>query len=163
MRLTSKTCLRPNEAHVAAKVIDGEAILINLASGNYYSMDKVGARVWERIEVGASVDELVVSIISLYDVAEEEARRDIERLVEALVEEGLVVYVTAASQRPSEQSETATAKHPYLPPELNIYRDMAALLALDPPLPELENTPWDTRFDDPETAANGGTGANAQR
>ncbi len=28
----------PNEQQVAAKVMDGEAILINLATGTYYSM-----------------------------------------------------------------------------------------------------------------------------
>lgn len=163
MRLTSKTRLRPNETDVAAKVIDGEAILINLASGNYYSMDEVGAKIWELIETGASVDELVASIVPLYDVAEKEARGDIERLVETLVEEGLVAHVAEVSHRPSEQPETAAAQHPYRPPELNIYRDMAALLALDPPLPGLEITPWDAPSGNSEEAAGGGASADAKR
>ena len=163
MRLTSKTRLHPNETDVAAKVIDGEAILINLANGNYYSMDKVGAKIWELIEAGASVDELVANIVLLYDVAEEEVRGDIERLVEALVKEGLVAHVAEKSHRPFEKPETATAQHPYRPPELNIYRDMAALLALDPPLPGLENTRWDEPSDNSEEAASGGASADPQR
>ena len=36
-------CFRPREEEIASKVIDGEAIIINLANGVYYSMDKVGA------------------------------------------------------------------------------------------------------------------------
>ena len=35
---------RVNTEEVAAKVIDGEAIIINLTTGVYYSMDGVGAR-----------------------------------------------------------------------------------------------------------------------
>ena len=44
--LSLQSCLRPNEEEVAAKVMDGEAILINLSSGIYYSMDKVGGVLW---------------------------------------------------------------------------------------------------------------------
>ena len=38
--------LKPNEEEVAAKVLDGEAILINLSNGAYYSTDKRGAFIW---------------------------------------------------------------------------------------------------------------------
>ena len=40
------THLVPNVAEVAAKVMDGEAILINLANGMYYSMDGAGGFLW---------------------------------------------------------------------------------------------------------------------
>jgi len=40
--LKPESSLRPNEEEVASKVMDGEAILINLSNGIYYSMDKVG-------------------------------------------------------------------------------------------------------------------------
>ena len=33
-------------------------------------------------------------------------------------------------------------KAPYEIPKLNIYRDMGDLLALDPPVPGLGDTPW---------------------
>ncbi len=56
--LTLNDRLRPREEEVASKVIDGEAIIINLANGVYYSMDKVGALVWEctpgRTQLGRS-------------------------------------------------------------------------------------------------------------
>ncbi len=44
--------LKPNDTHVAAKVFDGEAIIMNLTTGMYFSADKVGASVWELIEKG---------------------------------------------------------------------------------------------------------------
>ena len=39
--LTLQNRLRPNEEEVAGKVMDGDAIIINLSNGIYYSMDKV--------------------------------------------------------------------------------------------------------------------------
>ena len=42
--------LYPNEEEVAVEVLQGEAVLINLRTGHYYSMDKVGADVWQMIE-----------------------------------------------------------------------------------------------------------------
>ena len=54
--------LRPNGEEVAAKVMDGEAILINLSNGMYYSMDKVGGFIWELIEGGYSIQQVVVAI-----------------------------------------------------------------------------------------------------
>ena len=61
---TLQNRLRPNEAEVAAKVLDGEAIIINLSNGIYYSMDKVGGLIWEMIERGRSLQEIVESIAS---------------------------------------------------------------------------------------------------
>jgi hypothetical protein len=41
-----------------------------------------------------------------------------------------------------EQPRQADTKEPYEQPQLNIYRDMGDLLALDPPTPRLEATAW---------------------
>ena len=44
----------------------------------------------------------------------------------------------APTERETEQQEKAS----YDIPKLNIYRDMGDLLALDPPVPGLGDTPW---------------------
>ena len=62
-------CFRPREEEVASKVIDGEAIIINLANGVYYSMDKVGALVWERVQAGYTLDDVIRAVTGAYDVA----------------------------------------------------------------------------------------------
>jgi hypothetical protein len=48
--LTLHDHLRPHTEEVAAKGIDGEAILINLSNGIYYSLDNVGGLIWELID-----------------------------------------------------------------------------------------------------------------
>jgi len=140
--LTLTDRLRPREAEVAAKVIDGEAIIINLASGIYYSMDKVGGTIWEMIERKHSLEEIIAATIARYDVSREQARADVEQLVRELLQENLVTLsedgASTAAKIQADQQENL----PYEIPKLNIYRDMGDLLALDPPVPGLADTPW---------------------
>ena len=53
---------------VAAKVIDGEAILINLSTGLYYSMGKVGGRVWSLIEQNRNSRDIASAISAEYEI-----------------------------------------------------------------------------------------------
>ena len=132
--------LQPNREEIAAKVMDGEAIIINLTTGVYYSMDKVGGLVWDLIDGGSSVEEIVEFILSRYDVGRERAEADVERLAAELMQEKLVLE-SNGEVTPTERKISEQDKLPYEPPKLNIYHDMGDLLALDPPTPGLENLP----------------------
>ena len=57
-----QTCLQANATEVAAKVLDGEAILINISNGVYHSMDGVGAFLWELIERRHSLEQIASAI-----------------------------------------------------------------------------------------------------
>src|SRR5215470_1616580 len=146
--LTLNHCLRVRGEEIAAKVIDGEAIIINLANGIYYSMDKVGGLIWEMIEGGRTLEEMVAMILARYDVSQEQVKTDIEQLVNELLQENLVTAAenSAASNGHSELDQPQ--KLPYETPKLNIYRDMGDLLALDPPTPGLETIAWKDPGDD---------------
>jgi hypothetical protein len=127
---------KPDE--VAAKVIDGEAVLINLATGVYYSMRGSGAYVWSQLESGSSVARLSDSLADRYGIGSERARQDVERLVDELRTEGLIVasdVPAAAGGAPA--AEIGAAPEPYEMPRLEKFDDMADMFALDPPLPEL--------------------------
>jgi hypothetical protein len=134
--------LRPNEKEVAAKVMDGEAILINLSNGIYYSMDKVGSLIWEMIEKSSSVEKMTAAISAHYDIPLEQARTDIERLVGELVDEKLVIEMDSEAPRAELEPPNPQHRLPYESPQLNIYRDMGDLLALDPPMPGLADITW---------------------
>src|SRR5712692_9491612 len=85
--------LRPRGEEVAAKVIDGEAIIINLANGVYYSMDKVGGLIWDMVQSGHSLEEIIVVVTERYDVSREQVQADVEALVEELLRENLVALL----------------------------------------------------------------------
>ena len=141
--------LRPNEEEVAAKVMDGEAILINLSNGIYYSMDKVGGVVWELIEKRYSLEEIREAISGRYEVSPEQAQADVERLANELLQEHLVLEADDTAPRETLQLGDSQQRESYQSPQLNIYRDMGALLALDPPVPGLEATPWKDSEEEP--------------
>jgi len=132
-----------NGDDIAAKVIDGEAIIINLKTGAYYSLDGTGGEVWSLIEARRDVDEVVELVADRYGVDEDRCRSDIESLVEKLLEENLIRPAAAGTAAAVPEFPPAV---PYEAPRLDVYRDMGDLLALDPPVPGLEPIPWD----DPE-------------
>ncbi|MEE8593297.1 MAG: PqqD family protein [Candidatus Bipolaricaulota bacterium] len=135
--LDPDTQVRLNKEDVAAKVLDGEAIMINLAQGTYYSLDEVGTLVWELIEREHTLGYIVEVITQRFEVPLETAEIDVQRLVEEMLEEGIVMRdaekVSQVAAPPV--SEPGVRKLTYQPPEFSIYRDMADLLALEPPTP----------------------------
>jgi hypothetical protein len=138
--------LRANDAECAAKVLDGEAVIINLLNGTYYSLDRAGAVVWELAAAGHTVPEIVDGLTLRYDVDTSRAQGDVERLVTELLAERLLVAANGASNGSSNGATHAAAvngREPYDVPMLTTYRDMADLLALDPPMPRLEDIVWD--------------------
>lgn len=125
---------RLNEPQVTAKVMDGEAVIIHLGTGVYYSMDGIGCLVWEDIASGNDAAAIIDGIASRYGVDRDLARADIGRLLGELVAQQLVVpSFEAPSTAPAGAGPAAPAT--YTAPVLNRYDDMADLLALDPPLP----------------------------
>ena len=140
--------LAPNTDEVFASVIDGEAIIMNVRSGVYYSTDGVGALIWTQLEAGASVDEIIAAVVAAYAVPPEQARADVERLAGELLGHGIVVdpgeagRPPAPAPGPSEVGTDASSRRPYARPTLAVYHDMGDLLALDPPAPETRDLRW---------------------
>ena len=141
---------RPRDEEVASKVIDGEAIIINLANGVYYSMDKVGALIWVLLQAGCTLEEMILAVTDQYDVSREEAESNVRELVQELIQENLVVSTENGIPLPTADQLDHKEKAAYETPKLNIYRDMGDLLALDPPVPGLGDTPWK----EPEESSN---------
>jgi hypothetical protein len=106
----------PNEADVAAKVMDGEAIIINLSNGMYYSMDQVGGLIWEMMTEEHTLDEISSAVVRSYDVSAVQAQVDIQRLVAELLDENLVVPSTRAAPAGNDGKQAQQNKLPYEQP-----------------------------------------------
>jgi hypothetical protein len=127
--------LSPNRDKVAAKIIDGEAILINLVSGTYYSMDGVGAEIWSWIEAGHALESIAAAIESRYSPTRETAESDLLSLARQLLAEELVVPPNGAPVDEPAPILDSPAEISYQTPTLHTHRDMGDLLVLDPPMP----------------------------
>ena len=134
--LTPTTRVCPKDEEIAADVLDGEAIIINLATGSYYAMNKVGALVWRSIEQHCSVDEITARVADNYEVEPARASRDLLSLVERLIGEGIVRVSDSTAALGA--SASPVQRLPYESPELSAYSDMRDLLAMDPPMPSVD-------------------------
>ena len=90
-----------NREDVAAKVIDGELIIIRLSDGTYYSMDNVGTSVWEMIEAHIDLRTLVREIAARYEAPAAEVESDVSTLIRELMDEGLIVPAEGAGGVPA--------------------------------------------------------------
>lgn len=133
--------LMPKSDQVAAKVMEGEAVIIDLATGAYYSMDGVGGLIWSLIEATQGMDDMVDAITAAYDVAPDTARSDLVRLAGQMLDENLVEAAGPGTPAGSIDPADPGEKKPYETPTLEIFRDMEELLALDPPMPGLKEQP----------------------
>lgn len=128
-----------NAAVTAAEVIDGEAVMINLSDGTYYTMDGVGSEVWLLIERGCSLEAIAGSLAARHGVEEARVLDEVGEVVDALLSAGLVIEGDATAAVVADV-ELLGPSPTYGKPELVTYSDMADVLALDPPLPMLEPT-----------------------
>jgi hypothetical protein len=134
--LSVKDFISANEQQVAAKVMDGEAIVINLSTGIYYSLGSTGGFIWSLIEQRPCIQDIVRCVMEHYEVGEIEAERDVLRLSTELCSEGLAVASVVGSAG-SMPAGAAGQRLPYETPSVEKYTDMAEMFALDPPLPGL--------------------------
>jgi Coenzyme PQQ synthesis protein D (PqqD) len=136
-------CYRPNDDDLASTIIDGDAVLVNLATGVYYSLDGAAGAVWQMIEEGHSLAEIAVRLPARYQTDAAQALADVEKLAAKLLDEKLIVMTDIRVAPAAEPARDHLL--PYLTPELNVYTDMSDLLALDPPMPGLREIPLNDR------------------
>jgi len=72
-------------------VMDGESVLLNLRSGRYYSLNRVGTVVWQQCGSPTTFEDLLGVICEGFDVSVDVARKDLVDLIRELSDEGLLI------------------------------------------------------------------------
>ena len=75
---------------VASQTLDGEAVLLHLEGGTYFTLNETGTLVWQLLEQERSFDELLDAVLAAFEVDAETARRDLADLLEQLASHGLI-------------------------------------------------------------------------
>jgi hypothetical protein len=75
---------------VLSRVIDQEAVLLNLATGTYCGMNEVATRAWELIEGSITFGALATKLHGEFDVEEDRLREDLVELVRSMEQAKLV-------------------------------------------------------------------------
>lgn len=75
---------------VVFRDLEGELVLLNLATGVYFGLDPIGTRIWALIDDGRTVDQIVGAITEEYEVDASVCRADLERFLAILRDNDLV-------------------------------------------------------------------------
>lgn len=78
-----------SEDCVSCPTEDGVALL-DLQSNTYFSLDPIGAVIWEQLSEPSSVEHLTAAVLREYDADPDVCRRDISDLLSDLVTHKLV-------------------------------------------------------------------------
>jgi hypothetical protein len=79
---------------VVQQTNDG-AILMDMASGDCFELNRLGAEVWARLGKGESPTELAASVAAGYGVPAATVESDVQALLRLLTQNGLLTSTTA--------------------------------------------------------------------
>lgn len=112
---------------------EGEVVVIDLESGNYFSLPGAGGELWRRLTAGrASVHDLAATLLARYDVAPDTVLTDIGIFLAELEREGLAVGGEGADGSVASVAPPAREKRSYVAPTVETFRELQDLFLLDP-------------------------------
>ena len=136
--MAERVCV--SSKHAIAETIEGEAIIIHLGTGAYYSLRDAGADIWAGIEQAATRTEIVDWLQERYEGSREEMDAAALRVIEQLLGEGLVEEASGDGPR-SQPLPAGSARKPFSAPILEKHTDMQDLILIDP-VHEVEARGW---------------------
>lgn len=127
---------------VCTELEDG-AVLLNLETRNYYSLDRIGLEIWNLVDSAPTSEEMVDELLRRHDPGDADPRELVDGFLERLRAERLVVEAgevgnagpaVGSTRRPADDP---TEKLPLTPPRL---------LKHDEPLHEVPLHPFDPQL-----------------
>lgn len=77
-------------SQVMARQVGDETVILDLASGTYYGLDAVGARIWHFAAEGHALAHVCERMLAEYDAAPADIERDVLSLMQALLDQKLI-------------------------------------------------------------------------
>jgi hypothetical protein len=133
--LQNSSRFKVNSPNVVSETIDGETVIVSLSKGIYYSLDQVGADVWNLIERHFSTGNIVAAIAQQFTGDPELIESSVKTLIAQLRAEELIISSSAdlgEEDVVGVSLDSTAMKKEFVPPFLQKYSDMQELLMLDP-------------------------------
>lgn len=78
---------------VLVQDVDADLVLLNIETGRYFGLDPIGHRVWRLLDEFADTDEVFKALKRGYAVDEATLRKDLDELVNQLIDARLIEAV----------------------------------------------------------------------
>lgn len=75
---------------VSWRRVGNETVLLDLDTSDYFSMNELGALIWERLGEGVDITKIVDEVCRTYAVDAQLATNDVEALIEQLLKRKLL-------------------------------------------------------------------------
>ena len=85
---TNKRVIFPDT--VFAQEVDGETVLLDMDSENYFGLDEVGTVIWQVMQENENLKDVLVVLLEQYDVKEDILEKDLLAFTASLEKSGLV-------------------------------------------------------------------------
>ena len=128
------TRYRANGPRFVDETVDGEALIMDMVKGAYYTCLGPAAIAWDALKRGFEPAEITAMLSSTYEVGPADVDRDLAGFVDELLREEMLVVRDDASPpdlRTPLDGDGAPAG-PYEAMSLDRYTDLADLILLDP-------------------------------
>ena len=140
--MAASEMIRINEPNVIHQVFDDEVVMVDLRSGNYFSLSDVGGEVLLAISSAGAPFNTVVDRLTLhYDAPREQIEADLTSFL-ALLRANDLVVMSLSEAAPALPSPGSVEKRVYAPPTFAAYNDLQDLFLLDPVHEVDENLGW---------------------
>jgi hypothetical protein len=80
--------------------VGGDVVILNVEAGVYFGIDGSGSQMWRELAEHGSVEKTFESLQQQFDVAPDELKRDLDDLLDKLVQKGLVQVIAEAKGKP---------------------------------------------------------------
>ena len=80
----------PHPEVVFTELADKEAVLLHLGTKSYYSLNETGGLIWQMLERGLELNEIIAELQKEFDVVSEKAKESVLGLVRELTVEKLL-------------------------------------------------------------------------
>ena len=75
---------------ILSSSIDEETILLSIENSKYYGIDPVGSTIWQIMETPISLENIIITLQSQYNVPQMQCHDDVFQFVESLLKKNLI-------------------------------------------------------------------------
>jgi hypothetical protein len=90
IKVVIETSAQSRDHIVCTEFEGGEGILVDLNTKRYYQLNDPALLIWNGVEIGRTLDEIVNEVLAQYAVDRRHARQSVETLLRSLISYRLV-------------------------------------------------------------------------
>jgi hypothetical protein len=77
-------------SEVLSQEVDGETVLLDMNSENYFGLDEVGTHIWQLLNEDSNLQAVFDTLFEEYEVDENQLEKDLQEYLKQLAAAGLI-------------------------------------------------------------------------